>query len=225
MKLFKYGIVLKRITKDDIELVRRCRNSEGIHQFMHYRGHITKKMQKRWFKSIDNIYNFFYLVYYCGEPIGMFNEKNINWEEHSSETGLIIWDERYIDTQVPLMISLLLSEVGFYIFHGEKAIIRILQDNKKAIQYALSFGYRLCEGEQDKELQKYELTKERFEQIGVRLLKAMNSLYKSSNTLYLLLEPNDYKIGIAQHLEKIISNELINAKRKEDDQGVWYCYP
>jgi hypothetical protein len=224
MKLFKYGIVLKRITKHDIELVREYRNAEQIKQFMHYREHITRKMQKKWFRSIDNIYNFYYLVNYCGEPIGLFNEKNINWEERTSETGLMIWDMRYIDTQVPLMISLMLSEVGFYVLRGKKTYVSVLQENKKAAQYVLSLGYRLCEGEEDKELQRYELTPELFEQKGAKLLAKLNHVYKDSNRLYLLLEDHDYKSGIAQHLVDVLADSPVILDCREDAQGVWFSF-
>jgi diamine N-acetyltransferase len=224
MKLFKYGIVLKRITRQDIELVRLYRNAEEIQRFMHYREHITRKMQKKWFKQIDNIYNFYYLVYYYGEPIGLFNEKNINWEERTSETGLMLWDARYVDTQVPLMISLMLSEVGFYVMQGKRSYVEVLSCNRKAAQYAINLGYRICEGQEGKELQRYELTRELFEQKGARLLDKLNCIYKSTNKFSMLLEPNDYKKGIAQHLENVIKDSPFPIERKEDVQGVWFSF-
>ncbi|MDZ7743378.1 MAG: hypothetical protein U5Q03_16975 [Bacteroidota bacterium] len=46
MKLFKYGISLNRLKEDDIELVRKWRNSRKINQFMEYREEITPEMQK-----------------------------------------------------------------------------------------------------------------------------------------------------------------------------------
>jgi hypothetical protein len=224
MKLFKYEIMLKRITADDIELVRRWRNSDCVSKHMHFRGIISKEQQKRWFRSIDNINNFYYLIYYKEEPIGLYNDKNINWDERTSETGLFIWDDRYIDTHIPLMASLILSEMGFYIFEGKKSYVSVMESNKKSRDYTLNFGYKLCSGEEGKELQKYELTREQFEIKGERLIKAMNRLFPGKSVLHMLLEPDDYKNGIAQHLENILNNVPFKVQRKEDEHGVWYSY-
>jgi hypothetical protein len=41
----------------------------------------------------------------------------------------------------------------------------------------------------------------------------------------MLLEPHDYKTGIAQHLEKILENSPFRIEKKEDEQGVWFYFP
>jgi UDP-4-amino-4,6-dideoxy-N-acetyl-beta-L-altrosamine N-acetyltransferase len=225
MKLYKYDVVLKRIIEDDIELVRNWRNSVCIRQYMQFREHITKKQQKQWFNSINNINNFYYLIYYKDEPIGLFNEKNIDWKERTSETGLFIWDERYIDTHIPLMASLMLSQMGFEVFEGKKSFVSVLKSNEKARNYVLNFGYTLLAGEENKDFQRFELTRENFEKKGGKLLKAMDRLHPDKSVLYMLLESNDYKIGIAQHLEKAFEAAPVKVNRKEDEKGIWYYYP
>lgn len=209
MKFEKYDIILRRITKDDLQLLRNWRNSEAIQRHMIYREHITMQMQKKWFASIDNIYNFYYIIEFNGEKIGLFNEKNIDWKKRTSETGLFIADQRYIDTQIPILASLCLSEIGFYIIRGEKSFIQILKDNKKAIEYSLNFGYKLCEGQENQQHQQYVLTKKSFEEKAVKLLKAANKVYKEKSTLWLYLEKHDYKSGLAQFIENLIDSSPI----------------
>jgi len=98
MKLSKYGIVLDRLRQEDIELVRSWRNSPMISQFMEFREQITPEMQKEWFKSVDNIENFYFVVVYQGKKIGLINSSNVQWATVSSEGGIFLWDEAYYET-------------------------------------------------------------------------------------------------------------------------------
>lgn len=225
MKFVKYGITLKRITIDDIEIIRQWRNSDEIQRNMHFRKYITKRMQKKWFHSIDNINNFYYLIEYKGEKIGLFNEKNIDWENKTSETGLFIANINYINTQIPILASLCLSEIGFYIIQGEKSYIRILKNNLQAIEYSLSFGYELCENQQSENLQLYELTRQNFEEKGKKLLYAANKVYKNESILWMYLEENDYKSGIAQFIESLIEKSNVNIPFEIINKGKKYHYP
>lgn len=225
MKLFKYGLVLKRIGPEDIELVREKRNSQHIREAMYYRDYITEEEQKAWFIRINNINNFYYLIIYRDEAIGLFNEKNINWEERTSETGLFIWDERYLDTHIPLMASLMLSEMGFYVFGGKASYVSVLRDNHKALSYIRSFGYVRCEGQEENELQRFVLTREAFEAGGSRLLRAMERLYPSEKVLAMLLEPKDYENGTGQALEDAFGRSVLKVRRAEDERGKWFYYP
>jgi RimJ/RimL family protein N-acetyltransferase len=225
MKFVKYGITLRRITLDDIEIIRHWRNSDEIQKRMQYREYITKRMQKKWFYSIDNINNFYYLIEFKGEKIGLFNEKNIDWKNRTSETGLFIADEKYINTQIPILASLCLSEIGFYVIQGEKSFIRILKDNKQAIEYSLNFGYELCANQADNDPQLYVLTKQNFESKGKRLLDAANKAYKQDSTLMMYLEKDDYKSGIAQFIEKLIEQSTVKIPFETYNGGRRYHYP
>ena len=94
MKLQKYGITLERLTESDIELVRKYRNSAEIKNFMQFRKRITRSMQKKWFESIDNYLNYYFIIIYDGKKIGLINIKNIDWVKNTdvSESGLFLWD-------------------------------------------------------------------------------------------------------------------------------------
>ena len=78
MKFRKYGITLTRLREDDIELVRKWRNSPGIQQYMEYREFITEEMQKKWFESINNLQNFYFIIEYENKKIGLINTSNID---------------------------------------------------------------------------------------------------------------------------------------------------
>lgn len=229
MKIQKYGVTLKRITREDIEMLRQWRNSENVNRYMEYREHITPKMQEKWFDSINNYNNFYYLIIYRDDKVGLINEKNImrHGEEEVSEAGLFVSNEKYKKTHIPLLASLMLLEVNFYILGGKISYIRTLRDNKEAIAYNKSLGYLLCEGQEEVQNQKYYLTPESFEAKTAKIRKAASRLTGGEySNGYVLFEPVDYELGIAQKLEEKVSQlcSPVNIKTKKTEDGRIYYY-
>lgn len=231
MKWKKYGITLSRLTEEDLELVRQWRNSSLINRYMEFRKYITPEMQKKWFESIDNFNNFYYIIIYKNEKIGLINEKNINWEakiseggDKSSEAGLFIWETKYAETFVPILTSLCLIEIGFYLLQWTKTYIRVLKGNKKAIEYNMNLGFNLCEGQEDINNQLYVLTKQSFEQKAKKIRKSALEISGNDNTLYLILEKADYLSGIAQKIENIINSLPFSIKCERTKEETVYYY-
>ena len=69
IKLEKYGVTLKQLTHDKIELVREWRNDPKISQYMEYREYITSEMQEKWFEETNNDKNYFFLIEFEGKEI------------------------------------------------------------------------------------------------------------------------------------------------------------
>ena len=90
MIIEKYGIKLIRLKQEDIELVRLKRNSLDINELMHDRVIISFEMQYKWFQSINNIYNNYFIIIYNNEKIGLVNGKNSDYEKRQSEGGMFI---------------------------------------------------------------------------------------------------------------------------------------
>lgn len=223
MKYFKYGITLERLTKADIELVREKRNSPEIMQFMEYRETISPEMQEKWFESINNFENFFFIVEYKGEKIGLFNDKNIDWDKRTSESGFFIWEKKYINTFVPILTSLCSIEFALYNLYWNRTFIKVLKDNQAAINYVKSIGFQLCEGEANNFNQKYFLTKELFEKNASKMLRAAEVFKDNfSKKGCLLIEETDVQSGLAELIEKHVlynKNQYIISETKE---GTFY---
>ena len=83
LQLIRGDIILRRITEDDIELVRQWRNSDDVKQFMEFREYIDEEMQRDWFRQINNKTNLYFIIYAHREPIGMIYGANLNWKEKS----------------------------------------------------------------------------------------------------------------------------------------------
>lgn len=215
MKICKYGVTLHRLRQQDIEFVREMRNSEEVRRYMEFREEITPEMQQKWFDSINNFENFYYIIEYKGSRIGLLNDKNMDWQARTSESGLFLWDEKYINTIIPVLASLCLLEVGFYYLDWNTSYIKVLRNNPKAIDYVNSLGYVLSKGQEETENQEYYLTKELFESRGKKIRKAAQAFVdEESGDGYVLLETFDYESGIAQKIENYFIESGIYLHRR-----------
>ncbi|MGB4654567.1 MAG: GNAT family N-acetyltransferase [Bacteroidales bacterium] len=224
MKYFKYGVVLSRLSAEDIELLRIKRNSEEVRRFMDYREDITPEMQVKWLDKINNFNNFYFIIQYNDEKIGLLHDNDIDWEAKTSFSGLYLWEQKYINTFVPTLVSLCSIEVAYYLLGWNKTTIKIMNDNKQAIQYAKMLGYVEDEESDNGNHKHYYLLKENFEKNCSKIRKAAEAL--TQNMKYkdvgMLLEPQDYVSGLAQKMEKIVLENISGVIKTETEHGVYY---
>ncbi|HCT69925.1 MAG TPA: hypothetical protein DF409_01555, partial [Bacteroidales bacterium] len=135
MKLYKYGITLERLKEADIELVRQWRNSDPVRLNMAYREIISPGQQLEWFRSVNNLDNNYLMICYKGEKIGLLNDKNVDWEARTSESGLFLGRTEFYATYVPYLVSVAGIEATFYFLNWNKQFAHILRDNARAISY------------------------------------------------------------------------------------------
>lgn len=202
MKLVKYSVTLKRLTTDELELLRVKRNE--VRHLMEYQEYITPEMQLKWFESINNRNNFYYIIEYQNEKIGLINQKDVSHDQNTMNSGLFLFDEKYYQSFIPVCASLMLIEIGFYIFATGPSYIQVMHNNQRAINYNKSLGYVLCNNQEKAINQRYILTKENFEKHAARLQKAALTLSSGDTKLYIILSPGDYKSGIGQFYEDVM---------------------
>ncbi|MCW3086362.1 MAG: hypothetical protein JWP12_3728 [Bacteroidetes bacterium] len=185
-----YGIQLIRLTHNDIEMVRNWRNSAQIHRFMEYREYITPEMQEKWFASIDNVDNNYFLISYNGEKIGLINGSQTDW--HAKETrsgGIFIVKEEYLKTLIPLRASLLLTDLSF-IVGIERTFIKVLKDNPVAISYNKSLGYELLPGQENQYNQQYVITEQSYT-AKVKKLKRLLTKGANEKIMFIIDDPGN----------------------------------
>lgn len=160
MIIEQYGIRLVRLTEDDLELVRHWRNHPKIRLQMGYQKIISASMQQKWFQSINNDFNLYFIIEYQGEKIGLINSKNIDYEKRQGEGGIFIWADHLTVDFVPVLASLCFLNCAFHVFGFTKSYIQILNSNKIAQRYNHQLGYTLVPGQKDTKTPYYILTKE-----------------------------------------------------------------
>ena len=159
--LENYGVKLVLLTQDKIEMVRQWRTDPKISQYMDFRGEITKEMQEKWFFNLNNgIDNFYWLIVYKDEEIGLINIKDVDYQNKTGETGVFIYDDKYLNTDVAyrahlVMFDFAYSELGLGVTRSH-----ILKLNVRAQRFGIFLGSRLAEGQDDTENQLYLITKE-----------------------------------------------------------------
>lgn len=215
MKISKGNIVFRRLVHNDIELIRNHRNSHDVSQFMEYREHITPEMQEKWFHSINNNYNLFFTIEYKGEKIGLINGKEIDWENKTMESGIFIWDQKYLNTHIPLLAVLIFGELGINTF-GLTTYAHILKTNHRAKRYNKLLGFVLCEGQEDVENQLYMMSKDTYTKKAKFIRGAFFKLTGNDDTV-LEFEKHDYENNFANFLLKELDNG--NISRIEENNG------
>jgi UDP-4-amino-4,6-dideoxy-N-acetyl-beta-L-altrosamine N-acetyltransferase len=145
MIIRKYGIVLTRLKEGDIELVRQMRNVQEIRRNMYYREEITSEMQKKWFATVNNMYNFYFIIEHDGNKIGLINGKDNDYEKGTCEGGIFIWNKGYIGTHIPSLASVILNDLTFHTFHLINTVYaKVVGGNKTASEYNKLMGYEVC---------------------------------------------------------------------------------
>ncbi|MEA3443666.1 MAG: GNAT family N-acetyltransferase [Bacteroidota bacterium] len=217
MKLIRYGVTLKRLTHDDLELLRTWRNSQQVNQYMEYREYITPEMQEKWFGGIDNPDNNYYIIIYNDEKIGLINEKGYSrFADNTSESGIFLGNEKYRNSFVPVFASLILLEMSFFFLGGNESYIRILRENSESIKYNRQLGYELCKDQEEIENQLYVLTRDNFIKKTYKIRKAALRISGDQN-MYVVWEPQDYETGMAQESEKLFAKSELHSHDKWED--------
>jgi UDP-4-amino-4,6-dideoxy-N-acetyl-beta-L-altrosamine N-acetyltransferase len=206
MIIRKYGIVLRRLKEGDIELVRQMRNSVEIRQYMFYRDEITSEMQKKWFLSINNVYNYYFIIEVNGKKIGLIHGKNNDFEKGTCEGGIFIWDKAYMGTSIPSLASIILNDFTFYTVHSLNTVYaKVVQGNKTALKYNRFMGYEPCSPlNADKDIQWMRLTAENYSKRIKTLRKGIESLTGDSSPLS--LEEIDFSDDSAEDIRILYSN-------------------
>ena len=207
MIVTKGNISFKRLQLEDIELVRNWRNSKEIRKYMAYRDYITPEMQEKWFHSINNNNNLYFIFEFKGEKIGLFNGKDIDWKKGTMETGIFIAVEKHTNTELPLLAVLSFGELGLRIFNMT-SYAHMLKTNKRAIRYNKLLGFELCENQENEENQLYLLNRDRFFK-RTKLLRP--ALYKLMGVTESILKFNeeDRKSGFQDFLMQQIDPNAI----------------
>ncbi len=216
MIISRSNINFIRLREEHIELVRKWRNSPEITRFMEFTDHITPEKQMDWFRSVDNIYNLYFVIEYKGEKVGLINGKNVDWEKRTMESGVFYWNKDLYDSEVPIIATLIFGDLGV-ISGGFETYAHILRNNERAIRFNKMIGFELCEGQEDVGNQLYFMTRESYLKSAKKLRKAFYQL-KGNEPIVIYLEKRDYDTGYARFMEKQMESKYL-LKAEEVDGG------
>lgn len=165
MVIEKYGIVLRRLTHDKIELVRNWRNDPKISQYMEFQDYITPEMQQRWFEKINNENNFYFIIEFEGKEVGLSQIKDI--QNQTGEFGIFIADLSARGKKISYRTNMSLIEYGFNSLGLHTLIVHIKKDNPVSQKVQTNLGFTLEPNQEDILNQLYTLQKDRYTPISL----------------------------------------------------------
>lgn len=220
MIISKYNIRFLRLQEEDIELVRQWRNHPSIKKYMVYREHITMDMQKKWFESINNNQNLYFIIEYKGKKIGLINGKDINWEEKTMETGIFIWNKYYRKTHIPTLCTMIFAELGVAVW-DLKPRATILKSNERALKYNKMLGFKVIEDDPEKDYVRLAMEKDSQGFIA-RKIKAAINLLAGDEPIKIEFFKEDLESGIRDIIIEGLDHALIKNREKAGESEIFY---
>lgn len=141
--LTQYDVRLIRVQPEHLGLILRWRNSDSVRKNMFIQHLLQEKDQLTWFHSINNASNYYFIIEYLGEKVGLIHAKNFSEEEGIGEGGIFIGENEYLETWASAMASICFLNFIFTKLEINRSIVRIQAQNKSAISYNLQLGYKI----------------------------------------------------------------------------------
>jgi hypothetical protein len=194
----KFGIELHSVRDDDLETIRKHRNSNEIRSKMFFQNKISKQEQREWFDKIKSSNRELYFIIKSGsQSYGLIHGKNVDYENRSSEGGIFIWDQS--EALIGPKASLIMAELTFNLFGFLKSYAEVRLDNPEQISYNKLMGYELQMNSDENNKAVLVLTKENFEK---KMKKVFQKIMNHRNTA---IQNNDLVLSQneLQKIEKI----------------------
>ena len=180
LTLTGYGVTLRRLSHDRIEMVRNWRNDPKISQYMLTQDYISPEMQEKWFQKVSQSETeFYFIVEYQNKPIGLICIRGINYEKKIGEPGQYIYDDGYLNSDVGMRAGLCLGQFIWDMLKLEGCYIYILDNNKRAIDYNLLIGYTQVDEYVGDNVHKYVITRERALNPSPKMQRIRKILFKT----------------------------------------------
>ena len=181
--LAQYDVRLIRVQAADLGLILKWRNNDWVRKNMFVQDVLQEKDQLAWFDSINNASNYYFIIEYLGEKVGLIHAKNFSEEEGIGEGGIFIGENEYLETWASVMASICLLNFIFTKLEINRSIVRVQAQNKSAISYNLQLGYKI-EFEDVNEI-RMVLEKEDFFQKYNLLKSTLSKIAKGNEALIL----------------------------------------
>ena len=168
---------------------------------MHYQEEITSEMQKKWFDSINNFNNFYFIIEVDNKKIGLCHGRKVDVDFAFVEGGIFIWDQTYYNTHIAVATSLILADLTFYIFKIKESRAKVLKSNQKVLLYNKRLGYEKYD--EDQEVDYMKLSLEKYEKAVILIRKGLGMITNdffplNLNEIYLT---KNFQKQIIQHIE------------------------
>ncbi len=169
-QLTGFGLKLKPLDLDTIQLVRTWRNQDQIRSQMEFQEVISETEQSIWFQKLDKQSNQYFVIQIDLKPVGLIHLKNIDLKNKIAESGLFIGENTFVGTGISLGASILLLEYAFDNLGLITIQAKVKNNNTIAQQYNQLLGFKRKNQVNDN-FSIWELSKSDFEVLRATLIK------------------------------------------------------
>ena len=141
--LSQYDVRLIRVQAEHLALILKWRNSDWVRKNMFVQDILQEKDQLAWYNSINNASNYYFMIEYLGEKVGVIHAKNFSEEDGMGEGGIFIGEYDYLETWASVMASICLLNFIFAKTNINRSMVRVQAHNRRAISYNLKLGYKI----------------------------------------------------------------------------------
>lgn len=142
MDNFRCGSVeLSRVCADDLEQLRRWRNSPDVRAMMCDQSEISIAQQQRWFEKLGQSTSHHFVARYKRQPIGYVNLKP-GTEAGSFEAGLYTGEPRYRGTIVSFLMAIAQLDFAFQRLQANRVEAKVKPENQAALRFNEMLGYQ-----------------------------------------------------------------------------------
>lgn len=152
----QFGVELKRVSQEDLEMIRQWRNHPDVSRYMFSSELISEQRQREWFDRIclDNQQQH-YVIYYKGEAIGVINGHSLNNRalQHAKgiEVGMYLAPEcRFRGTVLAFCPALAFNQYCFEVLGCHYLQAEVLPDNQAALRFNRQLGYEMVSERPDR---------------------------------------------------------------------------
>lgn len=136
-----FGIELKPLTLETAELLRNWVNQVWVQKYFDLQGEISAKTQEKWFLSLDPNRTRYFILFQSDTPFGMIHLKDIDAEQRTAESGLLIGEVSFLGTGITLGASLALLDYAFEELKLETIFAKVHSENEEALKYNQFLGF------------------------------------------------------------------------------------
>lgn len=197
---------LRRVTEDDLELLRTWRNKPEINSYMFNREYITPEMQHAWYSNLDQMKNWYFIFSDSVKDIGVIAITGIDWAKLDCTSNIFMGDEKFLGTPYPIFATYFVTLFGFYVLPIRLVRSRVISHNKNAIGLNRFFGFEIGDYVMEGGYYPVTTTPEQFAVHEPRLTGIMRKYFRQDTLkLDLIIDGRD-AIEVTTFLRKCLEN-------------------
>lgn len=152
---------LRRIMEDDLEQIMHWRMSESVTKFMNTNPKLTMEGQKKWLASLEeNDSARYWMIEVEGEPAGIINLIDPDWENGNTSWGYYIGEEKLRSLKLAISLEMSLYDYCFDILGFKEVHNEVFKLNEGVWKLHVACGNRVVKegiGEVEKEGVAYDI--------------------------------------------------------------------